>query len=90
MRTVLLKKIELLAPAGSVEALNAAVSRGADAVYLGLKNFNARLRSANFTYAQFEGALRSLRRQGRRLYVTVNTVFEQREADRIYQTLNYL
>ena len=90
MRTVLLKKIELLAPAGSVEALNAAVSCGADAVYLGLKNFNARLRSANFTYAQFESALRSLRRQRRRLYVAVNTVFEQREADRMYQTLNYL
>ena len=84
------KKIELLAPAGSVEALNAAVSRGADAVYLGLKRFNARLRSANFTYAQFEGALRGLHRQGRRLYVAVNTVFEQREADRMYQTLKYL
>ncbi|MDR0683996.1 MAG: U32 family peptidase [Spirochaetaceae bacterium] len=90
MRAVLLKKIELLAPAGSVEALNAAVSCGADAVYLGLKNFNARLRSANFTYAQFEDALRSLHSQGRRLYVAVNTVFEQREADRMYQTLKYL
>jgi putative protease len=83
-------KIELLAPAGSVEALNAAVNRGADAVYLGLKNFNARLRSANFTYAEFEAALRGLHRAGRRLYVAVNTVFEQREADRIYQTVKYL
>jgi putative protease len=80
----------LLAPAGNVEALNAAVRCGADAVYLGLKNFNARLRSANFTYAQFEGALRGLHRERRRLYVAVNTVFEQREADRMYQTLKYL
>ncbi|MDR2343047.1 MAG: U32 family peptidase, partial [Spirochaetaceae bacterium] len=85
-----MKKIELLAPAGSVEALNAAVNGGADAVYLGLKNFNARLRSVNFTYAQFERALRSLHRAGRRLYVALNTVFEQREADRMYQTLKYL
>jgi putative protease len=83
-------KIELLAPAGSVEALNAAVGSGADAVYIGLKKFNARLRSANFTYAEFERALRSLRRSGRKLYVAVNTVFEQREADRMYQTLKYL
>jgi len=82
--------IELLAPAGSPEALDAAIGEGADAVYLGLKDFNARLRSSNFTYAQFEGALRSLRRMGKKVYVTVNTVFEQREADRMYQFLKYL
>jgi putative protease len=85
-----MKPVELLAPAGSPEALDAAAGEGADAVYLGLKNFNARLRSANFAYSQFEGALRSLHRMGRRLYVTVNTVFEQREADRLYQLLKYL
>jgi putative protease len=82
--------IELLAPAGSPEALDAAIGEGADAVYLGLKDFNARLRSANFTYAQFESALRSLRRMGKKVYVTVNTVFQQREADRMYQFLEYL
>jgi putative protease len=82
--------VELLAPAGSPEALDAAIGEGADAVYLGLRNFNARMRSANFTYAQFEGALKTLRRMGRKLYVTVNTVFEQREADRMYQLLKYL
>ena len=82
--------IELLAPAGSPEALDAAIGEGADAVYLGLKNFNARMRSVNFTYTQFELALRSLRRMGKKLYVTVNTVFEQREADRMYQLLKYL
>jgi len=82
--------MELLAPAGSPEALDAAVGEGANAVYLGMKDFNARLRSANFTYAQFEGALRALRKMGKKVYVTVNTVFEQREADRMYQFLKYL
>jgi putative protease len=82
--------MELLAPAGSPEALDAAAGEGADAVYLGLKNFNARMRSSNFAYSQLEGALRGLHRMGRRLYVTVNTVFEQREADRVYQLLKYL
>ena len=81
---------ELLAPAGTPESLDAAVAEGADAVYLGLKNFNARMRSANFTYSQFENALRVLHRMGRKLYVTVNTVFEDREADRMYQLLKYL
>jgi len=85
-----MKTLELLAPAGSPEALDAAIGEGADAVYLGLKDFNARLRSANFTYGQFESALRTLRRMGKKVYVTVNTVFEQREADRMYQFLKYL
>ena len=82
--------VELLAPAGSPEALDAAIGEGADAVYLGLKNFNARMRTSNFTYSQFEAAARALRRMGKKLYVTVNTVFEQREADRMYQLLKYL
>ncbi|MDR1837540.1 MAG: U32 family peptidase [Treponema sp.] len=88
--SIISPNIELLAPAGSPEALDAAIGEGADAVYLGLKDFNARLRSVNFTYAQFESALRSLRRKGKKVYVTVNTVFEQREADRMYQLLKYL
>jgi putative protease len=81
---------ELLAPAGSPEALDAAVAEGADAVYLGLKSFNARMRTVNFAYSRFEAALRALHRMGRKVYVTVNTVFEQREADRMYQLLKYL
>ncbi|GAB1433672.1 peptidase U32 family protein [Spirochaetota bacterium] len=81
---------ELLAPAGSPEALDAAIGEGADAVYLGLKSFNARMRSSNFAYSQFEGALDSIRSMRKKLYVTVNTVFEQREADRMYQFLEYL
>jgi putative protease len=85
-----MQKIELLAPAGSPEALDAAVAEGADAVYLGLKEFNARMRSTNFAYAQFEGALKALHRMGRRVYVTVNTVFEQRESDKVYRLLKYL
>jgi putative protease len=81
---------ELLAPAGNPEALDAAIGEGADAVYLGLKTFNARMRTSNFAYSQFEAAVESLHKLGKKLYVTVNTVFEQREADRMYQLLQYL
>ena len=70
-----MNNIELLAPAGSPEALDAAIGAGADAVYFGLKNFNARIRSANFAYSQAEAAVKSLRRIGRKCYLTVNTVF---------------
>lgn len=81
---------ELLAPAGNPEALDAAIGEGADAVYLGLKTFNARMRTGNFAYSQFEAAIDTLHTLGKKLYVTVNTVFEQREADRMYQLLQYL
>ena len=80
---------ELLAPAGSPEALDAAVAAGADAVYLGLKTFNARLRGANFAYSQYEAALAALHRRGRRLYAALNTVWTEREADKVYALLAY-
>lgn len=82
--------MELLAPAGAPDALSAAVAEGADAVYLGLRTFNARMRSTNFAFNQFEAATEALHRQGKRVFVTVNTVFEQREADRLWQFLQYL
>ncbi|MBQ9538559.1 MAG: U32 family peptidase [Treponema sp.] len=81
---------ELLAPAGNVEALDAAIGEGADAVYLGLKSFNARMRSSNFSWREFEGAVRSLHRMGRKIYVTVNTVAEEKETERLYRFLKYL
>ncbi|WP_062326746.1 peptidase U32 family protein [Treponema endosymbiont of Eucomonympha sp.] len=81
---------ELVAPAGTPEALDAALSEGADAVYLGLKTFNARLRSANFTWAEAEAAAQTLHRFGRKLYITVNAVCEERETEELYRFLAYL
>mgnify|MGYP003304775990 CR=1 FL=1 len=49
--------VELLAPAGNIESLDAAIGEGADAVYLGLKSFNARLRTTNFAWNQFEATV---------------------------------
>ncbi len=81
---------ELLAPAGNVEALDAAIGEGADAVYLGLKSFNARLRSSNFAWREFEACVQSVHRQGKKIYVTVNTVSEEHETERLYRFLSYL
>ncbi|MCR4742585.1 MAG: U32 family peptidase [Treponema sp.] len=82
--------VELLAPAGNIESLDAAIGEGADAVYLGLKSFNARLRTSNFAWNQFEAAVESLHRQNKKIYVTVNTVCEERETERLYRFLSYL
>lgn len=65
---------ELLAPAGSKEALWAAVANGANAVYLGGKRFSARQSAANFTMAELEEALEFTHLRGVKLYVTVNTL----------------
>ena len=82
--------VELLATAGNIESLEAAIGEGADAVYLGLKSFNARLRTTNFAWNQFEAAVESLHRQHKKIYVTVNTVCEERETERLYRFLSYL
>jgi len=87
---IIVKRVELLAPAGSPEALDAALAEGADAIYLGLRSFNARMRSANFAFNQFEAGLQVIHEKGKKAYVTVNTVFEEREADRVYQLLQFL
>jgi len=83
-------KIELLAPAGNPESLNAAIGEGADAVYLGMKDFNARLRTKNFSYNQIEALTYKLHSMNKKVYITFNTVFEQRESVRVYQALKYL
>ncbi len=73
------QKPELLAPAGSAEALAAAVSAGADAVYFGGKLGNARLNAKNFTNAEVAENLKLLHHYGRKGYITLNTVHTDRE-----------
>ena len=70
---------ELLSPAGSVEALHAAVQNGADAVYLGWGDFNARRNAKNFTDEEFSDALRYCHERGVRVFLTLNTLLRDRE-----------
>ncbi len=72
------EKAELLSPAGSLEALKAAVSAGADAVYLGASSHGARA-SAGFDDASLAAAIRLAHLYGRRVYVTVNTLIKELE-----------
>ncbi len=65
---------ELLAPAGDWEALRAAVANGADAVYFGLEDFNARRRAANFQRAELPDVVAYLHDRNVRGYVTLNTL----------------
>jgi putative protease len=67
-------KPELLAPAGDWEAMRAAVANGADAVYFGLSNFNARARAANFEPDELPAVMRFLHTRNVRGFVTLNTL----------------
>ena len=78
--------IELLSPAGSPEAVIAAVQNGADAIYMGLGNFNARRGAKNFTDEEFQRAMRYCRIRGCKVYVTMNTLVNDREIESALQT----
>lgn len=81
---------ELLAPAGSMEALKAAVANGADAVYLGMKRFGARAYSANFDEEALMEAVNFAHLRGVKVYVTMNTIAFQDELADIQQQLHFL
>ena len=69
-----MKSVELLAPAGNMIALHAAVSAGADAVYLGASSFNARRSADNFTLETLREACDYAHLRGVKVYLTVNTI----------------
>lgn len=71
--------MELLSPAGSPEAVVAAVQSGADAIYMGFGAHNARRGAKNFTDEEFESSVRYCRTRGCKVYLTLNTLVTDRE-----------
>ncbi|MGN0711929.1 MAG: DUF3656 domain-containing protein [Anaerovoracaceae bacterium] len=72
---------ELLAPAGNMEALKAAISNGCDAVYLGMKKFGARAYSSNFDIEELEEAVAYAHLRDVKVYVTMNTIVFEDEIE---------
>lgn len=81
---------EVLSPAGSPEALEAAVKGGADAVYIGGKLFNARLNAKNFTDEQLVSAVKYCHKNGVRLYVTLNTLIYDKNMEEAIRYAHFL
>ncbi len=81
--------VELLSPAGSPEALTAAVQSGADAVYLGFGSFNARLGAKNFTAEDLAAAVRYCHLRGVAVYLTLNTLLSDRELPEALEALRF-
>ncbi len=81
-------RVEILAPAGSMECLKAAIAAGADAVYTGGALFGARAYAHNLTEEELLEAIDYVHLHGRRLYLTVNTLIKDREIEK--QMYDYL
>ena len=85
-----LQKLELLAPAGSWEALEAAVNAGADAVYMGGKSFGARAYASNFDKEEMAKAVYFAHMHHVRIYITVNTLVDDSELEELADYLMFL
>ena len=79
--------MEILAPAGSPEALQAALAAGADAVYFGLKRLNARRGAANFAPEDLKSVVETIHAAGAKAYLTLNIDLVQRELGLAMRTL---
>lgn len=81
---------ELLAPAGSFEALEAAISNGANAIYLGMPKFGARAYASNFTIEELKNAVKYAHLRNVKVYVTMNTIIFDKELNDAYEQINEL
>ena len=81
--------LELLAPAGSMEALKAAVQNGADAVYLGCGTFNARQSAKNFTPQTLAEAVKYCHIRGVQVHLTLNTLVSDREMGELMELIRH-
>ncbi|MDD3253202.1 MAG: U32 family peptidase [Lachnospiraceae bacterium] len=80
-------RVEILAPAGSMESMIAAINAGADAVYMGGSRFGARAYADNPEEDRFLDAINYAHLHGCRLYMTVNTLVKETELDQVYEFL---
>jgi len=85
-----INKPELLLPVGNTEAFYAALEGGADAIYVGLKNFNARGRAANFNHYQLLSLLDEASKRNIKVYLTLNTVIKNKELSELLDVLWFL
>ena len=81
------RDVEILAPAGSMECLRAAVAAGADAIYLGGTKFGARAYAQNLSEEDLVQAIEYVHIHRRKIYMTVNTLLKDRELNELYAYL---
>ncbi len=83
-------KIELLAPAGDIDSIKAAIIAGADAIYCGLNKFNARNRAANIIFEDLTRILKLAHKNNCKIFLTLNIIILENEISAIINLLNKL
>lgn len=84
-----LKDLEILAPCGNLENFNIALNMGADAVYLGLSDFNARMKADNFNKDNISNIVERAHLFGTKVYLTLNTLIKTKEFPKLIETIKY-
>ena len=83
-------KLEILSPAGNPECFYADINSGADAIYLGLSSFNARMKAENFTEENIREYVKIAHTYGVKIYVTVNTLIEDNDFESLIKLIKNL
>ena len=83
-----MKKVEILSPVGNFESLKCAVNNGADAVYLGVSDFNARNNLVNFSMDELKEAVNFAHLFGVKIYLTLNILFKDDEFENILRVVS--
>ncbi|HQB62397.1 MAG TPA: peptidase U32 family protein, partial [Spirochaetota bacterium] len=85
-----MKKPELLAPAGDMEKLKVAYHFGADAVYIGMKNFSLRANTKNFDEDELFKAVDYSHKLGKKIYIALNAYVTDDDAEEVIKSLNLI
>lgn len=84
-----MNKVELLSPAGSIDAFYAAINNGADAIYLGGKNFSARAFADNFSKENIAELVKYAHLRNVKIYITVNTLLDENEFNNAIKDIDF-
>jgi len=85
-----MNKIELLAPSGNIETFFAAVSAGADAIYLGMKNFSARNKAQNFSFSELNSLCNYAKEKNIKIFIAFNTLLQENDIKKAFSFLEQL
>lgn len=85
-----MNKTELLAPSGNIETFLAAVDAGADAVYIGMKNFSARNKARNFSFSQLNDLRHYTKEKNVKIFVAFNTLLQETDIKKAFNCLEQL
>lgn len=90
MKKINFDNLEVLSPAGNMESFKAALASGADAIYLGLNKFNARMKADNFTTENIRDTIKLAHSTGAKVYITINTLLKDDDFDELINLVNIL